>query len=392
MSFLYDSIDVSDVHVVILAGGSGTRFAGRFPKQYRMLDGKPVIRHSMELFDRILPSSHIHLVIHPDNKEMCTQVLSGLHIECFSKAGKDRKESVFNGLKGITNVDGESIILIHDAARPLVKEKDVLQLIVKAQETGAATLVKPVSNTLRRDNGDTIDRTNAWEILTPQAFRYDWLMEAHETLKARDDFTDDAGMLVAMGHTVTFVRGDAENIKITYKEDLLMAEKLLSASMQTRVGMGFDVHAFDRDRAGPVILGGLEIPHAHALKGHSDADVALHAITDALLGAIGEGDIGEHFPPTDPVHKNQDSAEFLERAVELLRIKGGALNNVDLTIICEAPKIGPHKKEMERRIADIIRVGVSQVNVKATTTEKLGFTGRKEGIAAQAVVTVELRT
>jgi 2-C-methyl-D-erythritol 4-phosphate cytidylyltransferase/2-C-methyl-D-erythritol 2,4-cyclodiphosphate synthase len=231
-----------------------------------------------------------------------------------------------------------------------------------------------------------------WSIQTPQAFRYELIMTAHSQSEAGKTYTDDTSLVAVLGHDVSLVPGDARNLKITTEDDWRMAEILAREAqrMETRTGIGFDVHAFDTDSPGPVRLCGVDVPHIHKLLGHSDADVGLHTVTDALLGAMAEGDIGHHVPPSDPQWKGKDSAFFLEHAVRMLEQKGGQIVHLDLVLICEAPKIGPHREQMESRVAQICGIEAGRVSVKATTTEKLGFTGRREGIAAQGLATVEL--
>ncbi len=289
----------------------------------------------------------------------------------------------------------EEIILIHDAARPCLESEDIKKLLAALQTSRAATLATPVSTTLRRSEGekeaaDIIPRDDLWAIQTPQAFRYGDLLTAHRKADPEKKYTDDTQLVSALGIAVKLIEGRETNIKITRPEDFELAEKFLDRQPLFLTGMGFDVHAFSKDRPGPARLCGIDVPSAQALEGHSDADVALHALTDAILGAIGEGDIGRHFPPSNDEFKNMDSAVFLEHALDLMRRAAGALVNLDLTLICEAPKIAPYAKAMRARLAEISGLPSARVNIKATTTEKLGFTGRGEGIAAQAVVSVRM--
>jgi len=315
------------------------------------------------------------------------RTIVGLDIGAPIIGSKSRKLSIYNGLKNFVKASLEDNILIHDAARPLIQEHEIHNLMEKLENHKAVTLAAPVSDTLMRDN-EAVDRDGLWAIQTPQGFHLQSLIDAHEKFKEDDSFTDDAGLMRAMGHDVEIVPSSRENIKITTKEDLQMAEKLMMADKETRTSSGFDVHAFEKEpSARKLIMGGIEIPHRVALTGHSDADVVLHAITDAVLGAVNEGDIGTHFPPSDPQWKDADSALFLREAVKKLNGKSGILKFIDVTIMAEEPKIGPHREAMQHRIAEICDVDVSLISIKATTTEGLGFTGRKEGIACQAVIT-----
>lgn len=286
--------------------------------------------------------------------------------------------------------DPQEIILIHDAARPLVSRAEIEAVARAAAETGAATLAVPVADTLRRENGDTVDRTGLWAVQTPQAFRFGLLKAAHEQFRNDDSFTDDASLVEAAGHSVTLVPGNRRNFKITTQDDLDLARTIMSDQMETRTGSGFDVHAFDPAKPGPVMLGGVAIPHPRGLAGHSDADVGLHALTDALLSTIAAGDIGTHFPPSDPQWKGADSTVFLAHAIKLLHEKNAVITLLDLTFLCEEPRIGPYREAMQRVISRVSGVSEDRISIKATTTEKLGFTGRGEGIAAQALATVQL--
>ncbi len=388
-----------DIHVLIAAAGSGARLkkgADEPPKQYQCLAGKPVITHAIKAFLDIHLIKTIRCIINSDHADWYHDALGGLNLEPPITGGKERNISVYNALKSISNVKNEDIILIHDAARPLISKAEITALIDALKENRAATLACPVSGTLRKaenhDCGPIIERENLWELQTPQGFRYGDLLKAHESATPENAPTDDTSLVSALNIPVKIIPGYKTNIKITHLGDMDMAEKILQSEYtDIRTGSGFDVHAFDPDSKGPARLCGIDIPHTNKLKGHSDADVGLHTITDALLGAIGEGDIGQHFPPSDNTFKDMDSAIFLEKALEMLRAKGGAINNIDLTLICEEPKIAPYTATMKARITDITKTDPARINIKATTTEQLGFTGRKEGIAAQATVTVRLR-
>lgn len=384
-------------HALIVAAGTGSRFGGDIPKQYRSLAGKPVLRHSLDTFLGMPGLKSLTVVISPAHLALYRQAVEGLDLAAPVKGGKERKDSVYNGLVSISDIEDKEIILIHDAARPLVREKDIVALLHAMETHQAATLACPVADTLRYadENGKAaaaIDRSGLWAIQTPQAFRYGILRQAHEAASPGAIYTDDTALASAHGIAVGFVVGHKSNFKITETGDIILAEAVLSAHSDIRTGTGFDVHPFDdlsRD-VHAIRLCGVDVPHDEKLKGHSDADVGLHALTDALLGAIGAGDIGMLFPPSDPAFKDMDSAVFLRKALELVRNRGGRINNVDITLICEEPKIGPHREAIVARIAGLLEIAPDRVNVKATTTERLGFTGRQEGIAAQAVATVSL--
>jgi 2-C-methyl-D-erythritol 4-phosphate cytidylyltransferase/2-C-methyl-D-erythritol 2,4-cyclodiphosphate synthase len=375
------------IHVLIVAAGTGARLGGDTPKQYRCLAGQPILRHTLEKFIDLPGLMSVRVVIHPDHRAMYDAAVAGLNLLPPVIGGATRQDSVRNGLNAITESHDTDIVLIHDAARPFASAAEILSVIQAAHESGAATVSCPVADTLLRGR-DIVDRADLHAIQTPQGFRFAMIRAAHEKFAKDQSFTDDTGMVRAMGHDVTLVPGNRMNFKITTEDDLAMASSLLSAQKQTRTGMGFDVHAFDPAPATAVRMGGIDIPHDRKLKGHSDADVVLHAVTDAILGTIAAGDIGSHFPPSDPRWKGADSAVFLQEAARLLAERGGELVHVDVTVMCEAPKIGPHRDAMRARIADILKMSADDVAVKATTTEGLGFTGRREGIAAHAMVTV----
>lgn len=357
------------------------------PKQYMQIHGKSILRHTLEVFLNIAEVASLGVIIDPEHSKWYHDTLTGLDTVQIIEGGKTRKSSVYNGLIRFSNLKDDDFILIHDAARPLVRKKEILALLDALKSHQAATLALPLNETLYRpDQTDYVDREGLWALQTPQAFHYGTILKAHENAQDKT-YTDDTGLVAALGIPVKLVTGHRTNIKITTQDDMELARTLLSSG-ETRTGQGFDVHAFDKDSSGPVRLCGIDIPHDHALAGHSDADVGLHALTDALLGAIGAGDIGRHFPPSDPANKGLDSAVFLRKAIHLVSEAGGRITNIDLTIICEAPKIGPYSEEMRMRIAEIAAIDKRRVSVKATTTERLGFTGRKEGIAAQALATI----
>ncbi len=385
-------------HLLIVAGGGGVRAGTDIPKQYLDIGGKCILQHTLDAFSALGSMKSVSVVIHTTHQELFqNKVIAGQNIN-IPYAGDERKDSVFNGLKSLSNLKNDEIILIHDAARPFVSALEIEALLAAMDDYDAATLACPVSDSLRRDDGRgdgaVIDRNGLWAIQTPQAFRYGVICKAHETLDLAQIYTDDTSMVSAMGVEVSLVPAGRQNFKITDAADIELAGLLIRGTQsmgQIRTGTGYDVHAFATEKGDrPLMLCGVDIPHDRALAGHSDADVGLHAITDALLGALGEGDIGDHFPPSDVKWKDRDSAHFLQHAVEMLTARGGSINNLDVTVICEAPKLFSYKKKMKQRVAAVCAINETQVNIKATTTEKLGFTGREEGIAAQAVATITM--
>jgi 2-C-methyl-D-erythritol 4-phosphate cytidylyltransferase/2-C-methyl-D-erythritol 2,4-cyclodiphosphate synthase len=386
-------------HLLIAAAGTGTRTGLDLPKQYAEIGGKAILRHTVDAFYAIDGLQSITVVIAPDAAGMCHDALNDLLGVNFVDGGDCRKSSVYNCLMSLSNVKDDEVILIHDAARPFVHSCEISALLKVFDKYDAATLACPVSDTIRRGMdqpnilGDIIERDGLWAIQTPQAFRYGLICKAHKNADPAQSYTDDTALVSALGTDVAIVPAGRQNFKITDAADIEIAQMMIEGrqAMQThiRTGTGFDVHAFVSKTADrPLMLCGVDVPHDKALGGHSDADVGLHALTDALLGAIGAGDIGDHFPPSDPQWKDKDSAHFLAHAVQMLVSAGGSIHNLDVTLICEEPKLSAHKQAMKARVAGICNVSEEQVNIKATTTEQLGFTGRKEGIAAQAVATV----
>lgn len=384
---------MAEFSLIIVAAGSGTRFGDDIPKQYHHLGNQSVLQRTLSAFRDIDSLKQVCIVINPSHRDLLTRCVEDLTDITICHGGATRQESVYNGLQAL-DLKSNELVLIHDAARPFVRKSDVLNLVSAMERYEGATLAAPVSDTLcyadEHDHAtDYVSRDHLWAIQTPQAFRYGTLKQAHEETDSDISYTDDTSLVSALGKPVKYVAASRKNFKITRKEDMELAQNFIKTV--TRVGNGFDVHAFDEEQdAQAVRLCGIDVPHDKKLKGHSDADVGLHALTDAILGAIGEGDIGLHFPPSDNTFKNMDSAVFLEKADEMMKDKGGRLINADITIICERPKVGKYREAMENRIAEIIGVPANKINVKATTTEKLGFTGRKEGIAAQAAVSIEM--
>lgn len=371
---------------LIVAAGRGSRFGGAVPKQYADLGGQAVIRHSLQAFCRHPLISTVVPVIHLDDHATFAEAANGLPIAPPVFGGATRQESVQRGLAALSK-DSPDLVLVHDGARPNVSGDLIDRVLSGLKQHDGVIPVMPVSETLKRTSpiGEieaTVPRDGIVRAQTPQGFSFEILSEAHA--KSSDiSLTDDAAVLEAAGHSVMTVRGDDANIKITTEGDLA---KVVDAMSETRIGMGYDVHRF-----GPgdgVTLGGVFIPIDKKLIGHSDADVVLHAATDAILGALGDGDIGEHFPPSNPAYKGAPSRMFLEFAVGRLREQAGELKLLDLTVICERPKLSPVREEMRTAIAQIAGISPKRVSVKATTTEGLGFTGRGEGIACQAIATV----
>ena len=379
-----------EFHLIIAAAGRGERLGSALPKQYVKLNGKPILRHTLENALRWNGLKSVHVIIDPEHSDLYHDAVKGLDLPEPFHGGKARKDSINNAVNNLYDLKNEEIILVHDAARPLTNLTDVTNLLGAIKTGKAASLAAPVTDTLRKGQ-DIISRDGLWALQTPQAFYYGDLKNAHAQAANDQTYTDDTSLVSAIGIEVQMVEGSRSNIKITTADDLTLVQALLNANSETRTGMGFDVHAFEKTKTDRrLILCGIDVPHDFALAGHSDADVGLHAITDALLGTIGEGDIGTHFPPSNNAYKDMDSAIFLRHAIKLLEQRGGAILNLDLTLICEAPKIGPHAARMKARIAEITGIDISRVSIKATTTEKLGFTGRGEGIAAQAVATVRI--
>jgi 2-C-methyl-D-erythritol 4-phosphate cytidylyltransferase/2-C-methyl-D-erythritol 2,4-cyclodiphosphate synthase len=384
------------IAVLIVAAGRGERFGAGLPKQYAFLGGRPVLRHAAETFLRHPRVDAVRVVIGSGDEERYESAVRGLAgLLPPVVGGAARQESVRRGLESLAEEPVPDLVLIHDAARPLVSGAVIDRVIDALARWPAVLPVLPVVDSLKRVEGGRVSgdapRDGLARAQTPQGFRYPLLLQAHRAVAAAEPgYTDDTAIAAAAGLEVAWVQGEERNMKLTLPEDLAVAERFLEARTRWRTGLGFDVHAFAADR--PLILCGIPIPHEFGLAGHSDADVAFHAVTDAILGTIGAGDIGSHFPPSEPRWRDADSALFLRHAAGLLAERGGRLENVDLVIVCERPKIGPHRAAMAARLAEVLGVGQDQVSIKATTSERLGFTGRGEGIAAQAVVSVALTT
>jgi 2-C-methyl-D-erythritol 4-phosphate cytidylyltransferase / 2-C-methyl-D-erythritol 2,4-cyclodiphosphate synthase len=370
---------------LIVAAGIGSRAGGDLPKQFRLVAGEPMLRHSYAAFN-IHPSiAGIFVVIGGGQEEMTKEALAGMPLPALITGGASRRDSVRNGLEAINDQGGADYVLIHDAARPFVSRRIIDALIEALATTAGAVPVLPVIDSVAYGSdimGSTVPRENLNRIQTPQAFHFADILSAHQGWNAAEEASDDARMLMRYGGEVALVEGEEALAKLTFAEDFSTLKR--QESIMIRTGSGFDVH---RLVAGEELwLCGIKIEHTHGLSGHSDADVALHALTDAVLGALALGDIGDHFPPSDPQWRGASSDRFLKYAIGLVKAKGYHLSNADITIICEAPKIGPHRMAMRERMAQIMGVDIDLISVKATTTEMLGFTGRSEGIAAQAVV------
>jgi 2-C-methyl-D-erythritol 4-phosphate cytidylyltransferase/2-C-methyl-D-erythritol 2,4-cyclodiphosphate synthase len=389
-------MQMGGVAAVIVAAGRGQRAGGDIPKQYRSLAGTPAIRSTLCAFSCHPAIDLVQAVIHPHDKDLFHAASGGLQKLLQPVAGgATRQNSVRAGLEALT-ARAPDLVLIHDAARPFLSGALISRAVLAARAHGAAVPGIAVADTVKKIDGtgtvtETLDRSRLRIVQTPQAFAFALIAAAHRRAAAagRDDFTDDAALAEWAGHPVSVFEGEAGNVKLTTNEDFAHAEALRTAALgDIRTGTGFDVHAFaDGDH---VMLGGVRIPHGRGVTGHSDADVALHALVDAILGALAEGDIGQHFPPSDPQWRGASSDRFLAFACERVRARGGIIGNLDVTIVCESPRVSPHRDAMRARIAAIAGIAADRIGVKATTSEKLGFTGRGEGIFATATATVRL--
>ena len=375
-------VDAPLVACVLVAAGSGQRFGGALAKQFSCCAGKPVMRHAAEA----LAASGV--MIQPVGDAVAIDAaLAGLAHRPAVPGGATRQASVLAGLEALAGA-APDVVLVHDAARPFIPPGTIAALLAALAGHGGAIPAVPVADTLKRGEAGritgTVDRSGLFRAQTPQAFRYPLLLALHRAAAA--GATDDASVLEAAGHAVALVAGHEDNIKITWPEDLVRMARILRPALSPRVGTGFDVHVLAVGRR--LMLCGIEVPHERGLAGHSDADVGIHALCDAIYGALADGDIGRHFPPGDNSFKDMDSAIFLRHAAARVAARGGTIANVDVTLICERPKISPHAAAMMARLAALLGIDVGRVSVKATTTERLGFAGRMEGIAAQAVATV----
>ncbi|HFQ15118.1 MAG TPA: bifunctional 2-C-methyl-D-erythritol 4-phosphate cytidylyltransferase/2-C-methyl-D-erythritol 2,4-cyclodiphosphate synthase [Rhodobacteraceae bacterium] len=379
---------------LVVAAGRGRRAGGDVAKQYARIGGQPVLRHPLRALSGAAVIDAVLTVIHADDNDLYAACASGIDKLLAPVAGgATRQESVRRGLEALARINPEKV-LIHDGARPFIDEALINRVAGALDRHDGALAALPVTDTLKEVRGDIVtgtrDRANLWRAQTPQGFIFARILAAHRRAarRGREDFTDDAAVAEWAGMETTVVEGSANNGKITLAEDLAMADEKLTRAAEYRTGSGFDVHRFCQ--GSQVTLCGVKISHDMALLGHSDADVALHALTDALLGAVAAGDIGTHFPPSDPQWAGVSSDRFAAHAAALVREKGGRIINADITIICEAPRIGPHRPAMRAATARILGIEPDRISIKATTAEGLGFTGRREGIAAQAAVSVQL--
>jgi 2-C-methyl-D-erythritol 4-phosphate cytidylyltransferase/2-C-methyl-D-erythritol 2,4-cyclodiphosphate synthase len=382
---------------LVLAGGSGSRFGGDMPKQYQYLGDRVVLRHAVDAFLSHALIDEVGVVLRTEDQPRYEAAFGDLPLLPPVEGGPTRQDSTRLGLESLREIAPDTV-LIHDGARPFPDQNLISRTLGALEKYPGAIPALPVSDTVKRARGkrggkdniivETVDRSGLWRAQTPQAFRYKEIRSAHEKAQGQE-LTDDAMIAEKFGLTVALVMGSEDNIKITTQEDMTRAERIMGhQQVITRIGTGYDVHAFCP--GDHVILGGVKIAHDFGLAGHSDADAALHALTDALLGSLGDGDIGTHFPPTDERWRNAASSAFLEHAASRVRDRGGMISNVDVTIICERPKITPHRASMRTAIAAMLDIDEAAVSVKATTTEGLGFTGQGEGIAAQAVAAIRL--
>ncbi|WP_085902124.1 bifunctional 2-C-methyl-D-erythritol 4-phosphate cytidylyltransferase/2-C-methyl-D-erythritol 2,4-cyclodiphosphate synthase [Kiloniella majae] len=389
---------MSGTWAIIVAAGRGSRIGTDLPKQYLKLGDTSILALTLDNFLKHPNIDGVLVVIHSDDKELFER-------ECFQFAdkvriafgGATRQESVLNGLQALESTR-PNVVLVHDAARPFTNH-DVISDLIHASNCGkAAVAASPVVDSLKQVTNNIIlknvDRNGLWHAQTPQAFPFDLIHNAHLAIEDLSNYTDDAAVAETCGHQISIVTSGKENFKITTPEDLVQATMIVNnrltneLKMESRTGFGYDVHCFEE--GDHVTLCGIDIPHTKKLKGHSDADVGLHALTDAILGALCEGDIGTHFPPSDPQWKGALSDQFLIFARDRVLARQGKIIHVDVTIVCERPKIGPNRKLMVAKMAEILDIKPNRVSIKATTSEKLGFTGREEGIAAQAVATIQL--
>ncbi|MGE4561666.1 MAG: bifunctional 2-C-methyl-D-erythritol 4-phosphate cytidylyltransferase/2-C-methyl-D-erythritol 2,4-cyclodiphosphate synthase, partial [Rhodospirillales bacterium] len=376
---------------LVLAGGVGSRLGGEIPKQYLDLSGRALLCHSVQTFLDHPAIDEVRCVIRSEDQKLYKSAVGGLPILKPVTGGENRQESTRLGLESLAKTSPETV-LIHDAARPFVDFATINRTLAGLLDHAAALPAVPLSDTLKRSDGlrvvDTIERDGLWRAQTPQGFRYQQILAAHQAM-AGEALTDDATVAARAGLEITLVMGSENNMKITTADDLQRARRMLVGNaFDVRVGIGFDVHRFGLGNE--IMLCGIAVPSDRGLEGHSDADVGLHAVTDALLGAVAAGDIGTHFSPSDSQWCDTPSDVFVRHAADFVRSKDGEISHIDITIICEHPKITPHRAAMMVRIAKILDIGDDRVNVKATTTEGLGFTGRGDGIAVQALATVRL--
>ncbi|HXP75551.1 MAG TPA: bifunctional 2-C-methyl-D-erythritol 4-phosphate cytidylyltransferase/2-C-methyl-D-erythritol 2,4-cyclodiphosphate synthase [Stellaceae bacterium] len=376
---------------LVVAAGRGTRLGAPLPKQYLPLAGEPLLRHTLRALASHPRISGVRAVIHPDDRAHYDDAARDLDLLPPVPGGAQRQDSVRLGLESLTQLD-PTVVAIHDGARPFVDTALIDRVLDAVEHATGAIPGLPVADTIKRGRDgrivETVDRSQLWRAQTPQAFRFREILAAHRAAQGLE-LSDDAAVAERAGLAVGLVMGSEANLKVTTPDDLARAEGMLLARLgDIRTGQGFDVHPLGT--GDHIWLCGIKVAHERALIGHSDADVGLHAITDAILGALGAGDIGQHFPPSDPKWRGAASDQFLRHAAALVARRGGRIAHVDVTLICERPKVSPHRQAMIARVADILGLAPDRVSVKATTTEKLGFTGREEGIAAQAIATIRL--
>ena len=382
---------------LILAAGSGQRVGHDKPKQYVHLASEPILKHTINAFINHPDIDYIQIVYNPKDIKLYNKSVEGLNILPPVAGGMTRQESVRLGLEALKDI-APNKVLIHDGARPFVSSRIISQVIERISKNNSVLPVVMVADTLKEISNNkvnkTISRNNIVRAQTPQGFLYEEILEDHQSLKSQN-FTDDVAIFEYLGKEISFIEGEQANFKITTREDLERARCQIKFKQEKKMrriktGIGYDVHRFCKDSSEDnyVTLCAEKIPYNKKLEGHSDADVAIHAIVDAILGALGEGDIGEHFPPSDNKYKNIPSSIFLEYCLELLNKNNATISNIDLTIICEEPNLKNYKSKMRYNISEILKIDLEDVNIKATTTEKLGFEGRGEGIAAQAIATI----
>lgn len=376
---------------LIVAAGSGQRFKSPIPKQYQDVGDMPILRRTILAFLNHPHIDGVQVVTSPQHKDLYDRAVEGLDLPAPVAGGATRQDSVRLGLEALTEYTPEpDSVLIHDGARPLVDASTITDVCKALTTHEGAIAARQVVDTLKREEdgaiAQTVDRSNLWQAFTPQGFHFQTIFKAH--IKGLgQQFTDDASVAEHVGVKVTLIPSNPDNMKITTPDDMGRAARALGQNYgDIRTGLGFDVHQLIDGNE--IILGGIKIPHNKMLKGHSDADVILHALTDAILGTMAAGDIGTHFPPSDPKWKGADSGMLLRQIVQMVNEKGGLISNVDMTVMCEEPKLGPHRIAMQKNIASLLDIDESRVSVKATTTERLGFAGRGEGIACQAIATV----
>ena len=375
------------IAVLIVAGGVGSRMQHDLPKQYLNINGKTILHHTIDVFKSLPQISKILTVIASDHEDIFKKSVPDEIIQDYCFGGMTRQESVFSGLKQL-NKGSYDYVLIHDAARPCVKKSDVIRLIEKLISSKAVTLALPITETIQR-NEKSIDRENLFILQTPQGFIYDEIYNAHK--HTNEAFTDDITLYKSFTNNhIHYVSCGRHNLKITTQDDLEMAEKLLTQHTETVTGQGFDVHAFDGSETNIIRLCGIDIPFNKSLEGHSDADIGLHVLTDAILSALAENDIGHHFPSDNNDYKNMDSHNFLDKAIEILKEKNGELRHIDITFVCQKPNISKYRDNMRQHLSKYLGLPINRISIKGTTSQTLGFTGREEGIAAMALATVRI--